>query len=83
MQTILILVTKLQDGLLDNQRSTVDMAKDLSHLHSCDTDIYKLETYFVAKKHKISFPRPFVVHRKTGIMMLSGLVNYITNKHLL
>jgi len=25
------------------------MAKDLSHLHSCDTDIYKLETYFVAK----------------------------------
>jgi len=29
--------------------SPVGMAKDLSHLHSCDTDIYKLETYFVAK----------------------------------
>jgi len=24
-----------------------------------------------------------VVHREAGIMMLSGLVNYITNKHLL
>jgi hypothetical protein len=55
--------------------SPVGMAKDLSHLHSCDTDIYKLETYFVA--------RLFVVHKATGIMMLSGLVNCISNKKLL
>lgn len=68
-------MTKFHDGLLDNQMSPVGMAKDLSHLHSCDTDIYKLETYFVA--------RLFVVHKATGIMMLSGLVNCISNKKLL
>ena len=76
-------MTKFLDGLLEDQRLPVGMAKDLSHLHTCDTDIYKLETYFVAKYHKTSFPRSFVILRATGIMMLSDLVNYITNKQLL
>ena len=48
-QTILISLTNFPDGLLEDQRSPVGMAKDLPHLHSCVTDIYKLETYFVAK----------------------------------
>jgi len=34
----LISVMKFQDRLLEDKRSPVGMAKDLSHLHSCDTD---------------------------------------------